>query len=217
MSQANAERASPQPAQPSTSLSYQPQICRVRAARPQDLAEIVSVLITSFYALTPTVPWLNHWLYWVLRIGIQEDIKTRLKLPASQYTCLVATQHPTEQAQSSVVVGTAEISQRPCEVWQWFPPNRAYLSNLAIAPAHRRQGAAQQLLSACENIALDWGFDHIYLHVMSDNAAAQALYHRAGYRCCEVSNPIVSSLGWRPQRLLLVKQISREPIPSLTG
>ncbi len=195
MPKANAERE--------ITTAYQRQPFRIRAAQPKDLAQIVSVLLSSFYAQAKA----TQWLYWILRIGIQEDIKVKIKTPVGQYACLVAvTLHP-DATQSDTVIGTAEISQRPCETWQLFPPKRAYLANLAISPDSRRQGAAQQLLSTCESIALSWGFRRIYLHVMADNDAAQALYAQAGYSPCEVSNPILSGLGLRPQRLLLSKRV----------
>ena len=195
MSQANAERT--------VHPTYQQQPFRIRAAQQKDLPDIVNVLLTSFYGQAQ----ITQWLYWLMRIGIQEDIKTRIKTPAHQYACLVATTITPHSAQSGPIIGTAEISQRPCETWKLLPPKRAYLSNLAIQPNQRRQGAAKQLLTTCENIALGWGFHHIHLHVMADNQAAQSLYKDAGYRPCEVSNPILSSLGLRPQRLLLSKHI----------
>ncbi len=196
MSSANAERT--------LSSSYRWQPFRVRSAQRPDLPQIVAVLLASFYPQAQA----TQWLYWLMRIGIQEDIKTRLKTSANQYVCLVAIAVEATSAYSTgVVVGTAELSQRPCESWRLFPPKRAYLSNLAIAPNHRRQGAAQQLLSTCESIACSWGFHQIYLHVMADNAAAQSLYRQAGYQQCSVSNPILSGLGLRPERLLLSKQL----------
>lgn len=201
MSQANAEPALP------SSIPAERSLFRVRAAQPKDLVAIIHVLLASFYKPVLTIQPAAQWLYWLMRIGIQEDIKTRLKLPISQYACLVATQIDPDSAHSGAVIGTAEISQRPCERWQLFPPKRAYLSNLAVKPEYRRQGAAQQLLQTCDSIALSWGFHHIYLHVMADNPAAQALYAQAGYTVYEVSNPILSGLSVRPQRLLLAKQI----------
>lgn len=200
MSSANAQRALP--------TSYQWPPFRVRSAQRQDLSKIVAVLLASFY---PTAQ-ATQWLYWLMRVGIQEDIKTRMKTPANQYACLVALRLDTHSAQATgEIVGTAEISQRPCETWKLFPAKRAYLSNLAIAPSYRRQGAAGQLLQTAESIALSWGFHRIYLHVMANNAAAQALYSQAGYEPCEVSNPILSGLGIRPQRLLLSKQLHASP------
>ncbi|MGC1309642.1 MAG: GNAT family N-acetyltransferase [Phormidesmis sp.] len=212
MSQANAGRALPPLYQPNHQPSNRPAPFRIRAARSPDLAEIVSVLLASFYAQAQA----TQWLYWLMSIGIQADLKARISTPADQYICLVAAAvPPTNQSgsaqsratRSRAVIGTAEISQRACETWQLFPPKRAYLSNLAVHPDYRRQGAAQQLLHASESIAGDWGFRHIYLHVMADNAKAQALYRQAGYRPCEVSNPILSGLGIRPQRLLFSKAV----------
>ena len=194
---------------------------RVRGARSEDLPKIVAVLLASFYPKVGA----THWFYWLMQFGIREDIKTRLKTHSSQYACLVAVSvEPTAGKASTVevsskrsraiaagtVVGTIEISQRPCETWQFFPPKKAYLSNLAIDCAHRRQGAARQLLHSCESVALQWGFHDIYLHVMADNQAAQALYARAGYQPCEVSNPILASLGIRPERLLFSKHLKIE-------
>ena len=213
MSQANAERR----LSPSAITSYgrfssnskplkdtdiQPHF-RVRAAQIKDLEQIVSVLLNSFYTQAKA----TQWLYWILRLGIQEDIKAKLKAPANQYACLVATTLHPNSAHSDRIIGTAEISQRPCETWQFFPPQRAYLSNLAIAPHHRRKGGAQQLIATCETIALEWGFRHLYLHVMADNTAAKQLYEQAGYQIREVSNPVLSGLGLRPQRLLLAKRL----------
>ena len=195
MSQANAERTLPIP--------YQQPPFRVRSAQLADLVQIVGVLLSSFYPQAQA----TQWLYWLMRIGIKEDIKTRLKTPASQYVCLVATTVDLETAQSGAVVGTAEISQRPCEAWRLLPPKRAYISNLAISAAYRRRGVAHQLLRTSEKIAFSWGFHRVYLHVMADNPAARALYTQAGYQQCGVSNPVLSGLGLRPERLLLSKQI----------
>lgn len=195
MSQANAE--------PALTPAYERSPFRIRAARPADLPQIVTVLLASFYAQAQA----SQWLYWFMRIGIQADIKTRLTTPASQYACLVATTLHPESAQSEAVIGTVEVSQRPCEAWQLFPSKRAYLSNLAVTPDYRRQGAAQQLLLTCESVARSWGFHQLYLHVMADNLVAKALYTQAGYRPCEVSNPVLSGLGLRPQRLLLSKPV----------
>ncbi|MEM6448703.1 MAG: GNAT family N-acetyltransferase [Cyanobacteria bacterium P01_D01_bin.105] len=212
MSQANAERRFSPDSAPSagfcdgqsSSAKNLPMHFRIRAAQLKDLNQIVSVLLHSFYRHAKA----TQWLYWILRISIQEDIKAKVRAPNDQYACLVATTIDPNSAQSDTVIGTAEMSQRPCETWQFFPPQRAYLSNLAISVSHRRQGAARQLMDTCEKIAGGWGFRHIYLHVMADNIAARALYAQAGYELREVSNPVLSAVGLSPQRLLLSKRIS---------
>lgn len=195
MSQADAARMLPLP-------HWQPPF-RIRSAQQKDLESIVAVLVSSFYPQAQA----TQWLYWLMRIGLKEDIKTRLRTPADQYVCLVATTIDPESAHSSSVVGTAELSRRPCETWRLLPPKRAYVSNLAIDKAYRRRGAAHQLLRASEKIAFSWGFHQIYLHVMADNLVARALYAQAGYQQCGVSNPVLSRLGLRPERLLLSKRI----------
>lgn len=189
---------------------------RVRAARSDDLPHIVAILIASFYPKIKA----TQWMYWLIRVGVREDLRTRLKTSSGQYACLVAANIDVlgrdyldrnytadKELMAGKVVGTIEISQRPCESWRFFPPQRAYLSNLAVDLPYRRQGAANQLLHACEGVARQWGFHRIYLHVMADNKAAQALYEQAGYQPCEVSNPILSGLGLRPERLLLSKHL----------
>eukprot|EP00166_Cyanidium_caldarium_P002243 ctg_225.g84 len=60
-------------------------------------------------------------------------------------------------------------------------PRRPYVANLAVLSRYRRRGIARQLLQACEQQALAWGYAHIYLHVEETNAAARALYGSAGY------------------------------------
>lgn len=196
---------------------------RVRSARIEDLSRIVAVLLASFYPkIQPT-----NWFYWLMRIGIREDIKTRLKTDPGRYACLVAASIDSAVAEgisstisdeedtagrtrAGKVIGTVEMSLRPCESWRFFPPQRAYLSNLAVDHNYRRLGAAKQLLHTCENVALQWGFHCLYLHVMADNQAAQALYRQAGFQTCEVSNPVLAGLGLRAERLLLAKHIGQK-------
>ncbi|MEM6591364.1 MAG: GNAT family N-acetyltransferase, partial [Cyanobacteria bacterium P01_C01_bin.73] len=48
------------------------------------------------------------------------------------------------------IVGTVEISCRPNSLWLLNQPRYLYLSNLTVDTQFRRQGAAQQLLNACE-------------------------------------------------------------------
>ena len=218
-----------EPAMPLKGNASRPNLIRVRTARSEDIPRIVTLLLASFY------PHLNttHWFYWLMRIGIREDIRTRLRTNSDRYACLVAVGHdsrtyPSKNTEQTTVqarqpspvssapivgnipiVGTVEISLRPCETWRFFPPQRAYLSNLAIDPTYRRKGTAKQLLHTCENVAIQWGFHRIYLHVMANNKAAQALYEQAGYEPCEVSNPILASLGISPERLLLSKRLSK--------
>lgn len=151
---------------------------QLRPAELADLPNIVELLLACFF---PRNFW-NQWIYGLLRLGIYEDLKRRLQLSARQYRCLIIVrsglaEHPRANRQ---VVGTAELSLRSY-YWPMWGSGEPYVSNIAIAPDHRRQGLAQQLLRACEDEAQAWGFSRIALHVAAENAAAQALYFKTGY------------------------------------
>jgi ribosomal protein S18 acetylase RimI-like enzyme len=57
----------------------------------------------------------------------------------------------------------------------------AYVYDLYIAPAHRRQGHAGRALLALEIMAQAQGLAGIALHVFGHNLGAQALYARLGF------------------------------------
>jgi ribosomal protein S18 acetylase RimI-like enzyme len=57
----------------------------------------------------------------------------------------------------------------------------AYLYDLEIEPAFRRQGHAVRALQALEAIAVAAGAGGIGLNVFADNTGAQALYRKLGY------------------------------------
>jgi GNAT superfamily N-acetyltransferase len=58
----------------------------------------------------------------------------------------------------------------------------ALLTNLAVAPAARRSGLAQELCQCCELGCVEWGLPVILLQVEEENAAARSLYQVGGYR-----------------------------------
>lgn len=184
---------------------------QVRAARIDDLQELTNVLATSFYAQTG---W-TRWAYPVLRLGILEDMKQRLRSPKAYYACLAAIQQPlgshgqTLRRGQGQVAGTVEISRRQAAFWQPLPGQHVYLSNLAVHPQYRRQGIAQKLLKTCEHIALDWGFAELYLHVMEDNTEARRLYRKLGFCLSHQEETLLNWLGLQPRRLLLQKTLKR--------
>ncbi|MEL6128976.1 MAG: GNAT family N-acetyltransferase [Cyanobacteria bacterium J06627_3] len=165
-----------------------PQDYRLRSAHPADLSQLGELLLTSFYPERP----FRRWLYPLMRLGIQEDIKRRLKNSPHQYECLVV------QTSGSVIVGTVEVSLRS-QFWQPLQPRRPYIANVAVDYRHRRRGIAQQMLIACEAIVQTWGCRQLYLHVATDNPPALALYQKVGYRVSDRSL-------WR-QRQMMVKEL----------
>ncbi|MEO0868339.1 MAG: GNAT family N-acetyltransferase [Cyanobacteria bacterium J06642_11] len=163
----------------------------LRLANPQDLSQLVELLITSFYPENR----FNRLLHPFMRLGIQEDIKRRLKHSLDQYACLVMIH---SNCHGDNIVGTAEVSLRS-QFWQPLNPRRPYIANVAVSPHHRRCGLAQQMLQACEYISQTWGLKQIYLHVATDNPSAMALYRKIGYY------PWGTSLPWRRRQMMFKK------------
>lgn len=58
----------------------------------------------------------------------------------------------------------------------------AYIQTLEVAPTHRKQGIASELLRRLESSATTAGAQVIWLHVAESNAAAIHLYQAHGYQ-----------------------------------
>jgi ribosomal protein S18 acetylase RimI-like enzyme len=164
------------------------------------------------------------WLYPILRAGIYEDLKTRLQNRTRHYACLVAVKPGLRQSpelvsnpgltrlagKGDVLMGTVELSLKTPPMIQPWRDKYLYLSNLAVKTEYRHRGVAQELLKTCERIALDWGFEDLYLHVLENNDAAQRLYWRAGYRMQRTEISPFSLLLGQPRQLFLHKRLRRE-------
>lgn len=147
----------------------------------------------------------------LVRLGIYEDLRQRLRSRSTPYACLVAVVLPLETStahpplrQPNPIAGTVEIGVRN-SVWFASVGQHVYLSNLAIEASYRRQRVALHLLKQCEKIALEWGYSAAYLHVMEDNEAARCLYEKAGYQLYQTEPSIGSLLLGRPRQLMLRK------------
>lgn len=57
----------------------------------------------------------------------------------------------------------------------------AFIDDLYVRPAHRGRGVAAAALEALRAVALDLDVRAIHLEIERDNAAAQAVYRRAGF------------------------------------
>ena len=184
---------------------------RIRTANLGDLDQLTEVLASSFYDRTG---WLA-WLYPLAKLGIQEDLKQRLKLNRTHYACLAVVASdpaaPGEKVGRETIVGTVEVAQRQSWPWQGTSPTYAYISNLAVAQGCRRRGLAAQLLTACEALAITWQLDHLYLHVMEDNPGARQLYRRAGFELFQAEETLAVWIGLQPRRLLLQKTLLSAP------
>lgn len=183
---------------------------RIRAARLDDIAPLTELLTSSFYDRTG---WMS-WFYPIIRLGIQEDLKQRLKADRTHYACLAAWVNSAQADPGAIaspvnVAGTVEISQRQSWPWQGLSPKYAYLSNLAVAEGYRRRGIAAKLLEASEALAIGWNLADLYLHVMEDNLTARRLYRRFGFQLHQAEESTATWLGLQPRRLLLHKPLNR--------
>jgi ribosomal protein S18 acetylase RimI-like enzyme len=160
------------------------------------------LLTTSFYDCSG---W-RQWAYPFIRLGIQEDLKQRLKAQSPRYACLAALPLPTDDNHNAAIAGTVEVTLR--QPWPWQGDRHVYISNLAVAQEFRRQRIATALLQSCEQLAQRWQVDELHLHVMEDNAAAQALYRQAGFQIDQAEETPASWFGLQARRLLLRKTLA---------
>jgi ribosomal protein S18 acetylase RimI-like enzyme len=154
----------------------------------EDTKGVSVILAQSFY----NFPEFVHWLYPFLRFTINEDLRYRLRATTPYYRCLVAKMIPSgnyspdisEYNCEPIIVGTIEIALRSA-LWS-TSPQHPYISNLAVAQDYRRLGIGSRLLIACEQIALDWGYQETQLHVLDGNESAKQLYCRNGYQISQI-------------------------------
>ena len=181
----------------------------IRTAQPGDLTSLAGILADSFHVQEGI--W--GWAYPLLRLGIYEDLRNRLRSPSSQHVCLVAA-HAIGAATGDVgragndLAGSVEMALRSTDAWSRDGCRYPYLSNLAVHPSRRRRGVAKQLLLKCEQIALSWGYQGIYLHVLENNHQARQLYFKLGYRLHQVDSNWSTWLLGRPRQLFLHKQLT---------
>lgn len=190
-----------------SSLGHSP-FLQVRPARQPDIGALADVLASSFHQQSG---WMA-WLYPVLRLGIYEDLRSRLRSPNQPYVCLVAVdRRPANPASGSPerdrIVGTVEMSLRNNYLWRSRSSQELYISNLAVQTPYRRQGVGQKLLQVCEQVAQDWEFQTLSLHVLETNQQARGLYHKLGYQCCSVETGLKTWILAQPRRFLMKKSL----------
>jgi ribosomal protein S18 acetylase RimI-like enzyme len=175
----------------------------IRTAEIKDIDRLAEVLTQSFHPFQGILLWLQP----LLKLGIYEDLRSRLKTRSPDYVCLVAVTD--KGAEKEQIVGTIEIDLRSPNFWLYSHKKGTYpyISNLAVSNSCRRRGVARQLLTRCDCIALGWGCQNLNLHVLEDNHRAQKLYYGSGYQLDCVESSWTSWLFKSPRRLLLRKKL----------
>ncbi len=177
---------------------------QIRPASPGDLNAVAQIIAESFHSQK------GLWalLFPLLRLGIYEDLRHRLSSSAPHHICLVAVD--TEGDGFNNLIGSVELGVRFSDSWTQSGRSFPYLSNLAINPKYRRRGAASSLLISCEQVALAWGFQDIYLHVLENNYQARQLYLKQGYRVHKVEFSWNSFILRGAQQIFLHKHLSKD-------
>jgi ribosomal protein S18 acetylase RimI-like enzyme len=185
--------------QPINPDSYQFQI---RIGTPADLVSVAQIITESFHSQKGM--W--GWAFPLLRLGIYEDLRHRMASPASRHLCLVAVDYTTGAVNN--LLGTVELGVRYSDSWSQAGLGFPYLSNLAVHPKYRRHGVASGLLTTCEKISQEWGFEDLYLHVLENNHQARQLYFKQGYRVHKVESNWNTFFFRRSSQVLLHKHLS---------
>jgi ribosomal protein S18 acetylase RimI-like enzyme len=188
--------------QPPTNSDTEKTTCQlsIRAATSTDLDLVAQIIAESFHNQSGF--W--GWLFPLLRIGIHEDLKHRLATASPHHVCLVAIDNTSGVDN---IVGTVELGVRFSDTWTCVGKSFPYLSNLAVLPQYRRQGAASKLLKRGEKFIQEWGFADVYLHVLEENHQARQLYLKLGYRVHLIENNWNSFLFKRSRQIFLHKHL----------
>lgn len=176
---------------------------QIRLATWDDISQISGVLTLSFNKFNDFI-W---WLYPLMKLGVCEDLRSRFRANNPHYACIVAA-IPANSVTGTKeqIIGTVELSVRTRYYWQGrneYP----YLANLAVNKNYRRKGIGSQLLKYSEQIATNWGFQQLSLHVLASNNQGQQLYLQNGYKIQQVETDLYSLFVASQRRLLLTKSI----------
>ena len=135
-------------AQPATGQFEPSSNFQVRAVQSAELDGLAEILADGFHPQDGIL----GWAYPLLRLGIYEDLRNRLRSTAPNHICMVAIDlSVTATTQGSPyagneLAGTVEMALRSNELWKsdFNASNKRvrsqylYVSNLAVRPTHRR-------------------------------------------------------------------------------
>jgi ribosomal protein S18 acetylase RimI-like enzyme len=107
---------------------------------------------------------------------------------------------------AEAVVGVVEVSYiNEKEVLSSLEPGRTgvtYIQSMAVDVKRRRQGVAAAMLTAAEQVAIEWSQQLAVLHVYQDNESAVKLYKKQGFEIIFQDAPWLAKLAVRPRFLM---------------
>lgn len=171
-----------------------------RDARLSDLGTVADI-ITEGFNHNKT----NFFTYKTERFKTLSSLKSHFPDTDSindvQHVMLIA-----EEQQRGKIVGFAEldISSNTAIITNSLRP-QAYMCNLTVEHRWRRRGIAKLLISACENKAICYGREKMFLMVMEGNIPALELYQSMGYSV-ESASVITLQQNKEPVAVLLLKK-----------
>ncbi|KAG6588080.1 hypothetical protein SDJN03_16645, partial [Cucurbita argyrosperma subsp. sororia] len=134
-------------------------------------------------------------------------IKRRCSGLGQSCTCIVTVSKEQKHIKRTViksVVATLDMSLRHLMHGETFPgerekshvcsinkeiPNKyAYVSNLCVSKAARRQGVASNMLKFAVETARSSGIEQVYVHVHRNNTPARILYEKIGFEVVEIAS-----------------------------
>lgn len=115
------------------------------------------------------------------------------------FWCLVAEERCSGEIAACVALSLGRPQAALPPPFPSSAPLQCYVSNMAVAPGHRRKGLAGSLLARCERLARVIEKPSVWLHVDNGNEAASQLYKARGY--AEVGG-VQLSWGMSRRRLL---------------
>ncbi|GAB4848159.1 hypothetical protein Ancab_002826 [Ancistrocladus abbreviatus] len=102
--------------------------------------------------------------------------------------------YPGETSRRSGVLA----SQEPFDAHRY-----AYLANVTVAKYARRRGIASNMIYLAIDLAMSSGLKQLFVHVNSDNKAAQELYTKVGFQIVDAASATLS----KNQRLLMAMEL----------
>jgi ribosomal protein S18 acetylase RimI-like enzyme len=195
---------------------------RIRLINKSNLAERAAVvkMQTDGFHEPNFLPFLDSTFKRFFAAEVLSEMNKKLKYnPEDRFVCLVAEDvskinkysnnsngDEMNTPSAEAVVGVVEVSYiNEKEVLSSLEPGRTgvtYIQSMAVDVKRRRQGVAAAMLTAAEQVAIEWSQQLAVLHVYQDNESAVKLYKKQGFEIIFQDAPWLAKLAVRPRFLM---------------